>query len=126
MNETFLKTFLRMGVMIALRIPLRLAGGWLLAKGIVSAGEWETFGSGAMLVGVDVAWYWFERRGVLQALTQKDAIITQQQSRLLDQVTELDRRKELVEIALDLPEGATVQDALAIQEKQGFDPMGTV
>lgn len=115
MNETFLKTFLRMGVMIALRIPLRLAGGWLLTKGYVEAGEWETFGTGAGLVAVDLVWYWFERRGVLQTLAHKDALIGQQEGRILQQVVALQEQQELTHIALDLPRGSTMEDARAIQ-----------
>lgn len=126
MNETFLKSFLRLGINIALRIPLRLLGVWLLSQGYVESAEWELFAAGAAVCSVDLVWWYFERRGVLKAFAQKDAIINQQQSRILDHLAELDRRKELVEIALDLPKGATVQDALAIQEKQGLDPMGTV
>jgi hypothetical protein len=116
MNETFLKTFLRMGVMIALRIPLRIAGGWLLTKGYVEASEWETFGMGAGLVAVDLTWYVLERRGVLKALAQKDAIIGQQESRIMQQIVALQDHKELVSIALDLPHGSRIEDALAIQQ----------
>lgn len=126
MNDTFLKSFLRLGINIALRIPLRLLGVYLLSKGYVESAEWELFGAGAAVFSVDLVWWWFERRGVLKALSQKDAIINQQQARILDQVVEIDRRRQLVDIALGLPEGASVTDALAIQEKQGFDPMGTV
>lgn len=116
MNETFLKTFLRLGIGIGLRIPLRIVGGWLLTKGYVESSEWEMFGTGAGLVAVDLVWYWFERRGVMQALAQKDAIIGQQESRIMQQIVALQDRKELVNIALDLPHGSRIEDAIAIQQ----------
>lgn len=116
MNQTFLKTFLKYGVMIALRIPLRIAGGWLLTKGYVEANEWDMFGTGLGLVGVDVIWYWLERRDVLKALANKDAIIGQQENRILQQIVTLQEQKQLTSIALDLPHGSTLDDALAIQQ----------
>ena len=92
---------------ILLRIPLTALGGWLLTRKLVSQAEWTLVVEGACLLGISVSWSLFERYGVLKALDQ---------SRL-----DTHEAKELVQVALALPQGATLEDALVIHQNEKED-----
>lgn len=104
MTSEMFKTFMRLLIGIVMRIPLTALGAWLLAHSFVSPGEWTFVVEGISLLVLTISWSLLERYGVLKALDNSRMDVVD--------------AKQLVQIALDLPKGATLEDALLIHQRQ--------